>query len=390
MRIAYVSTYNSLDIDQWSGLGYYMCKSLSDQGINVVLINCSVPFSKWIKLKARIIKSLFGRVYQVDRDPAHLKRIAALAKRKLADEDYDLVLSPGSLPISFLQVTKPIIFWTDATYNCLVDFYPGWTNLSKDSLKNGNRAEQLAINKASLVYYTSKWARNNALEVYGADPLKVKEIPFGSNLEGKLTELEISQLVVNRSQVKTVNLLFVGVDWKRKGGDLAIRTVELLRKNGIDANLTVIGCSLPVKYENVPFIESFPFISKNTQEGIEKLNFYYKRATFFLLPTRAECFGVVFAEASSFGLPVITSNVGGCTSAVLHGINGFCLNLNNFPEMAREKIMLLLQSSGSYEEFSFNSYRHFRDSLNWKVIGEKAVAEIRIMVKKEKHQLLNL
>jgi glycosyltransferase involved in cell wall biosynthesis len=389
MRIAYVSTYNSLDIDQWSGLGYYMCKSLSDQGLSVLLINCSVPFSSWVKFKARVIQSIFGKTYQVDRDPAHLKRIAAIAEEKLSRENYDLVLSPGSLPISYLKVTKPVVFWTDATYDCLVDFYPGWKNLSTRSIQNGNKAEQLAIDKASLIFYTSEWARQNALKVYNANPDKVKEIPSGSNMEGKLSEEDVDNLIKSRRSGSVVNLLFVGVDWKRKGGDLAVATVEALLKDGINATLTVIGCTLPAKFENLAYIQSFPFISKNNQEGIDKLTSFFEQATFFLLPTRAECFGVVFAEASSFGLPVITSDVGGNTSAVLHGQTGYCLPLDAFPEKAAEMINGLLRSELQYEQFSLNSFSHFRRSLNWEVIGRKAVNEMMNLLSKEEKLELN-
>lgn len=376
MKVAYVSTYNSQDIDQWSGLGYCMCKSLTDQGLSVILINCSVPVSSWIRFKAKVIKSVFGKTYQVDRDPGHLKRIAAFAKEKLAREDYDLILSPGSLPISYLDVSKPIIFWTDATYDCLVDFYPDWKNLSKLSISNGNKAEQLAINKASMIFYTSEWARQNALTVYKADPARVKEIASGSNMAGKFSIAEVENLSHVRRSSPKVNLLFVGVDWNRKGGDLAVDTCEALIIAGIDATLTVIGCRLPSKYENLPYISSFPFISKNTQEGIEKLTRQFERATFFLLPTLAECFAVVFAEASSFGLPVITTNVGGNTSAVLDGETGYCLPLEDFPRQAARKITDLLASEEMYKEFSLNAYSHFRRSLNWKGIGKKAVTEM--------------
>ena len=33
MKIAYVTTYNATDIKNWSGIGYYMAKSLREQSI---------------------------------------------------------------------------------------------------------------------------------------------------------------------------------------------------------------------------------------------------------------------------------------------------------------------------------------------------------------------
>lgn len=44
---------------------------------------------------------------------------------------------------------------------------------------------------------------------------------------------------------------------------------------------------------------------------------------FLLLPTIAECAGIVFAEASGYGIPSITYDTGGVGTYVIDGINGF-------------------------------------------------------------------
>jgi hypothetical protein len=115
MTVAYITAYDSNDINQWSGLGYYMCKCLSDQHVEVILVNCDVPYSPWLKLKAKTIMTLSGKIYQRDRDHNYLKQVAAIAEQKLKNINYDLILSPGSLAITYINSTKPIVFWTDDT-----------------------------------------------------------------------------------------------------------------------------------------------------------------------------------------------------------------------------------------------------------------------------------
>jgi glycogen synthase len=48
----------------------------------------------------------------------------------------------------------------------------------------------------------------------------------------------------------------------------------------------------------------------------------YRQADLFTLPSSAEAFGNVFAEALASGLPIIGSNVGGIPELVQHGVNG--------------------------------------------------------------------
>ena len=48
----------------------------------------------------------------------------------------------------------------------------------------------------------------------------------------------------------------------------------------------------------------------------------YREADLFTLPSSAEAFGNVFAEALASGLPIVASNVGGIPELVEHGSNG--------------------------------------------------------------------
>ena len=65
-----------------------------------------------------------------------------------------------------------------------------------------------------------------------------------------------------------------------------------------------------------------PFIGKATAEDRQRLNELYARSHFFIMPTRAEAFGIVFAEASTFGVPCLGTAVGGLPSVIKDGVNG--------------------------------------------------------------------
>jgi glycosyltransferase involved in cell wall biosynthesis len=55
----------------------------------------------------------------------------------------------------------------------------------------------------------------------------------------------------------------------------------------------------------------------------------YREADLFTLPSSAEAFGNVFAEALASGLPIVGSTVGGIPELVEHGVNGLLVDPGN-------------------------------------------------------------
>src|SRR5690606_29435657 len=110
----------------------------------------------------------------------------------------------------------------------------------------------------------------------------------------------------------------------RKGGEIALQTWEHLRSMGYDTSITFVGSTPPRQIEQVG-VNVIPLLDKNDPEQYRRLWNLYIESHFFLLPTRAEAFGIVFSEASSFGLPCISTQTGGVPNAVRNGENGYTL-----------------------------------------------------------------
>jgi glycosyltransferase involved in cell wall biosynthesis len=380
MRVAYLTNYDSNSRSHWSGLGYYMALSLERHGVQLVRVNCATPFTLMQKIRRRLIRIFTNKTLQLEREHSYLRRMAAKAEQLLSGELYDVLFSPGSLPVSFLNLGKPIVFFTDATYDCLVKLYLNKDSVCDKSLREGNSAENRAISNASLIFYTSEWAVRNALTKYNADAEKVRLLNFGPNLPDQLSLKEMDLIIRQRRWRSEQRFLFIGVDWHRKGADAAIATVERLIEKGINATITLVGCALPGETILPHFVTHYPFISKSANTGIEKLRSLFSNADFFLLPTRADCTPVVFSEAASFGLPTITTDIGGCNSVVIDGVTGYCIGSENFVDEASAKIISLCNDQESYEQFRLQAFYLYRNRLNWDVIGETAVGAIRNLI----------
>jgi glycosyltransferase involved in cell wall biosynthesis len=136
----------------------------------------------------------------------------------------------------------------------------------------------------------------------------------------------------------------------------------LLNESGIPAILHVAGCD-PVG--SFPHLESHGFLSKATQAGRAKLCALLASSDFLLLPTRAEAAGLVFCEASAWGLPIISTDTGGVGTYVRNGINGVTLPLNVGGEEYARAIAGIIADRQLYEQLSRSARNEYETRLNW-------------------------
>jgi glycosyltransferase involved in cell wall biosynthesis len=369
MKIAYVTTYDSSDLHQWSGTGYYIHSALRNNGVQTIPIgNLGDRYDRITRVKTYLYKRLFSQKYRKDREPLRLKFYAYQVKKCLSSINYDAVFSPGTLPIAYLRTKKPIIFWTDTTFAGMIDFYPGFKNLCRESIRDGNRMEQLALSKSCVAIYSSEWAADTATDNYDVNPAKVKVVPFGANIDCNRDNEEVHK-IINCKEFDVCKLLFIGVDWVRKGGDISIKAAELLNQRGIKTEIHIVGCTPPGEMPS--FAKLHGFVSKKTEEGRSLLDKLFKESHFLIMPSRAECSGIVFAEASSFGLPSIATKVGGIPTAIHDGKNGQTFALHEGPEKFCDYIERLMFSRQEYEQLAISSFKEYSERLNWESSGRR-------------------
>lgn len=296
--------------------------------------------------------------------------------RKLKQIPSDVVLCTEVKHAAFLKSDRPIAVWTDSLYGGLVDYYKTFSDLSKKTLRDLRAMDRAAVNNCERLIFASDWAAQKAIELYGADPERVRVAPYGANLTGGLTRDEAATLVDDKSFDGVCRLLFTGVEWQRKGGDTAIRIIERLRAQGVPAEITFLGTDPAKHMKSVPdFVTSAGFLSLNKPDELEKMKQLYRDAHFLLQPCRAECFGHIFPEANSFALPVVASNTGGIPTAVHEGVNGYCVDVEDVNAYAAH-ITELFQSLEKYRALSMKAFDDYTARLSW---NQAARAVVRIL-----------
>jgi glycosyltransferase involved in cell wall biosynthesis len=367
MNAAYVTTADPSDVRRWAGTLYYVARALEAQSISLDRIGpLAKKYAVPLKAKEAVYQNLLRKRYLRDREPIVAKHYARQIERSLSRE-HELVFGVGTIPISYLDCSQPIVVWTDATFAALVDFYPEFTNLSAGTLRNGHAMEAAALSRSRLIIYSSEWAAESATSHYGIDRSKLAIVPFGPNIDIEMTAADADAAVAARP-TGICRLLFVGADWERKGGPLAIDIAAALNAAGLETELNLVG-----RYPGKPSLPSFVirhgFLDKTCADGRKALHHLFLSSHFLVFPTRADCSPVVLSEASAHAVPSLATRVGGIPTAVHEDVNGKLFDSRAGAEEYCAYVLEVLTTPGRYRELALSSFEEYRRRLNWELSG---------------------
>jgi glycosyltransferase involved in cell wall biosynthesis len=364
-RIAYVTTYDERDLHAWSGVVHTMARCLGSAGFELEMIGMSEPATLRTKAMKLAWRAAGARLLR-DREPLVTKGFAAQAMRRLESVDHDIIFSPGTIAIAHLKTPKPIVYWTDSTFDGMVDYYPEFAGLSRRTLRNGHALEQSALDRCSLALFPSQWAVNSAIENYHVDPSKLQVVPFGSNVADPPSHDEVLTAIDLR-EPELCQLLWVGAEWERKGGEVAFATAEAMNRAGVRTDLQVIGARPPRPLPS--FVKVHGFVSRHDPAGRRQLADLYTRAHFALGPSDAEAFGVAFADACCYGVPVLAADTGGVGDNVRDGVNGHLLPQGASGQAYARMALDILKDPNEYRRLASGARNEYETRLNWGSAG---------------------
>ena len=366
LRIGFVHRFDARNIRSWSGTFFFMARALETHVGEVIYLgpDNSAGTKFIIDNMARVNRvwqRLTGKILATDHNRILSRRLGRFFERRLKEAPCDILFAPvASVEIANLKTDLPIVYYTDITWNAIIDYYPEFFDVSSFGRAEGERIESAAISRAKASVYPSDWAVDSACNHYGATPGTAFKVSFGANLNDPPTRAT----ALRRSLHDRVNLLMVGVDWERKGGPIAFECLTSLVDRGIDAHLTVVGCVPPAEFTH-PSLHVVPFLNKNDPEQRQKISQLFIDAHFLLLPTRAEGLGIVTCEASAFGLPTLATDTGGVRGSLNDGVNGFLLPFDAPGRDYADKIAEVIAVPARYDALVLSSRNEFESSLNW-------------------------
>lgn len=366
MKIGYITKQHPSNRKAYSGTHYYMYKALELSFEEVVPFGPVDSNYKIVpKIKGRLLRLLTGKVYKYQYDIGLAKRMASIIDQKIEEHQPDALLSSLMNPeMAYVKSGVPFYLTSDATSVLLNEVYGSHSNLHPLSVKEAMHLEKKAFEKATKLILPLQWLADSAMKDYGVPSSKIEVIPYGANLDTEISEDEVEQILQNRRQSSKIKLLFVGIRWEEKGGPFAVEVLRSLLEKGMDAELNIVGCEpdIPNKPEGINMIG---FVDKETEEGRMRLDQLYKEATFFIMPTQAECVGMSFIEAASYALPAIGSETGGVPEAVTNNETGLICRTSHTPEDVADWIMAVRKDEQRYSNLSRQAYGRYKNYMNW-------------------------
>lgn len=364
MKIGVVTESDASDPRSWSGTHYFASKALGDHVGEVMFLGPIQPFSVLFNRVGSRARKFFNIKDILTKQSIKVARDNARIIRKLIRrEEPDILFAPaGSALVACLETELPILYSSDATAQLMFEYYPEFSKISTRSIRQADELERRSIARADALIYPTNWAAQSAIEHYQADPKKVHVIPFGANFQN----------VPDRERALTprpgpaLKLLFVGVNWDRKGGTIAVAALRELLAKGMNAELTVVGC-IPPETVDRDQITIIPFLDKNDSAQAKKLSSLYLKSDFLILPTRNECYGIAFCEAAAHGVPSIATATGGVPDVIRDGVTGFVLPAEAGGKEYADRIITTIADKEHLATLRKNARDDYEKRLNWEV-----------------------
>lgn len=371
MKILFVSLASLQKPHIWSGTHYHMARALQKEADEFVAVDdMSLTNRAMNFLKQGYYKFLKGKRFDAYRDPAVIGAFSRRVEQAIQLHKPDVVVSHSSIPIALVQGETPIVFWTDACFSGMIDFYDTFSNLADETIKHGHQMEQAALDRCNLVIYSSEWAAQSAHKYYRIDKEKIKIAEFGANLSVVPAAKEVYDSIQAKS-MEVCQLIWFGTNWVRKGGDVANETAQLLNNAGLKTELVVIGCDPPEEIRELPHIRTMGFVDMTSDAGASLIRDELAQAHFLILPTIADCTPHVIGEVNAFGVPCLINEVGGTASMVHEGTNGHLFPLGGGAGLYAETIQGYIRQPLDYLELAKKSRETFDQRLSWQVLAKK-------------------
>ncbi|MEO0531459.1 MAG: glycosyltransferase family 4 protein [Planctomycetota bacterium] len=341
----------------WASTHYYAAQALGRAGADVQHVAGGYVRRALGKGPLNFGKRLGKRPGRVD-----LRELETAVISEVATAGYDVLLALHSsfLATALEQAPCPVIYVTDATADLLQGYYPNRTDIEPAYARAIEEGERRAIRRADRVCVPTGWVAQSVIERYHAEPENVAVIEWGANLETIPARRTLKPLRSDRP----LRLLFVGLDWRRKGGDVAARVADLLNERGRRTELHVVGAEVPPDARR-PYIISHGELDRAVTDDAKQLESLMQQSDFLTHPARAECFGHVLCEAMAFGLPVIATDTGGIPQCIDHRETGVLLAPGSAPEEFASEILRLADDEAAYLRMSRNARADYEKRLNW-------------------------
>jgi glycosyltransferase involved in cell wall biosynthesis len=221
---------------------------------------------------------------------------------RAVDEPFELVVQLFGL---FRTRGAPYVIYTDNTVRLSREQWPEWVAVQGRSLERLYAWERRLFGGARHVFTMGQPAAESIVSFYGVPEDRVDAVGGG---------VSFATMPERSERQREPLVLYVGRDWRRKGGDRLVEAFRRVRAARPDARLVIVGTEEPAAEPGVEVL------GRMADRGA--LADLYARASVYCLPSRFEPYGLSVLEAMAHELPCVVTDVGALPDIVIDGETG--------------------------------------------------------------------
>jgi glycosyltransferase involved in cell wall biosynthesis len=316
----------------WSGSSHQFFNHCNDAGILHRALGCEVDKHNFIY--HALMNFSFERSVMRNKlyyDPAYLNDLTQKVKRLLRDDDYShFFLQIGAivdLP-SIVKGRSKCVSYNDGNIIQKIRSPYFDERLKKYALRS--LEFQKHVNSSlDKVFTFSEYLKHSFVEDFGLQEKNVVCIGTGANLPTP------SSCPVKDND--NTDIIFLGVDFERKGGEILIDAFLTLADKHKNARVIIIGPKkVPKKIVDNPHerIKFIGFLSKSIPTQLEQLLYWLNRSRIGVLPSYYEPFGLSVIECQLHGMPVVAIDSWAFPEMISNGVTGFLISRHSSADLA--------------------------------------------------------
>jgi len=361
---------NPYDPSSWSGTTYNLRLALEQRVERLSILANLKPRRNPPDVVLRILLGGKPPRYPLYLTAAAQREFARRTAAAIRELKPDALLTISSHCIVRLDPPDiPVFMVTDAPWLAWKETYGEFERMPLLGPKFA-RLEATAAKRCTGLIFSSKWATKEAERLYAVSPEKLHVQALGANWTPDMSGEDLTAIIDRRPDDR-LDLLFVGKDWERKGGPLAVEIASGLSAAGVgNVTLHIVGCTPEVPASAREVVKVHGLLRRAVPHEAAQLRQLFLESHLLVVPTQAECFGVVFAEAQAFGLPPVSRAVQAVPSIIVDGQTGFLEPINAPAEAYVQRIKKLMENRTGYRQMAHVARKRFEAELSWERFAE--------------------
>ncbi|MFZ2281600.1 MAG: glycosyltransferase family 4 protein [Prosthecobacter sp.] len=353
------------DRRSFSGISYYFFKECERQGLLLGAAGCELEgWRKWLLLALSYHrqKALWRMRYYLDsRYRDQLTRI--LATKIPRGQPIGTLLQIGAMfdGGALLQKNAYCTSYHDGNIAMRLRSPYGARGFDERRAAQALAYERKVAKKMDRVFVMGDYLAKSFEEDLGVEPHRIVNISHGANFD----EIPTPDPQKNYAAQE---VLFVAVEFERKGGRVLLPAFQRVRQQIPGAMLHVIGVRgdppADLHLENVRW---HGFKRKEVPEEAAVIQDLYRRCSVFVLPSFYEPFGISVSEAMLYGIAPIITGDWGVAEKVVPGVSGLHVKAGDEDGLAAA-LHELLSDPAKAEAYGKAARQRGLDHFTWPAV----------------------